>query len=78
MNKRVSEMLTTKYYNTCCESFQCLEEIDPLIDEIEKRSQNKLKIKKSLPDCFACTFALSTQSVSTRSLSKSVLMGCLS
>ena len=33
-------------------SFQCLEEIDPFIDEYEKRSQNKLKIKKSSPNCF--------------------------
>ena len=34
------------------ESFQCLEAIDPLIDEYERRSQNKLKIKKSSPNCF--------------------------
>ena len=35
------------------ESFQYLEEIDQFIDEFEKRSaRNKLKIKKSLPNCF--------------------------
>ena len=41
------------------ESFQYLEEIDPFIDdEYKKRSQNKLKIKKSLPNClchYVCT-----------------------
>ena len=39
-------------------SFQCLEEIDPLIDEHRKRSQNKMKIKKSSPDSlclYVCT-----------------------
>ena len=42
------------------EYFQCLEEIDPLIDEYEKRSQNKLKIKKSLPDIF-CLYVCTEQ-----------------
>ena len=62
------------------EAFDCLKEIDPLIDVYQKISYNKVKIKKSLPDSFCLTFAMSTREVSVPDLcwkASWVLMSCL-
>jgi hypothetical protein len=69
MKKSVTEVLTTTYYNTWLQqrevkTFKCLEDIDSLIDEYQKRSQNKVRIKKSLPDSFCFYFCLEHAKVS--------------